>query len=72
MVRPPETAMAAAAANTEHINVGSGGILLPQYSAYKVAAQDLALQPEALFPGRIEAGVGRSPGGGEFVSQAVC
>lgn len=61
----PEIMMAAIAANTKTIKVGSGGILLPQYSAYKVAAQLSQLQ--ALFPGRIEAGVGRSPGGNETI-----
>lgn len=61
----PEMMMAATAAKTNSIKVGSGGILLPQYSAYKVAAQLSQLQ--ALFPGRIEAGVGRSPGGSETI-----
>ncbi|WP_431844672.1 hypothetical protein [Peribacillus simplex] len=45
------------------MKVGGGGILLPQYSAYKVATQLFQLQ--SLFPGRIEAGVGRSPGRNE-------
>ncbi|MBM7634741.1 MsnO8 family LLM class oxidoreductase [Geomicrobium sediminis] len=61
----PEIMMAAAASRTKQIQVGSGGILLPQYSPYKVASQ--LLQLEALFPGRIEAGVGRSPGGNETI-----
>lgn len=61
----PEIMMAAVAAKTNRMKVGSGGILLPQYSAYKIAAQLSQLQ--ALFPGRIEAGVGRSPGGGETI-----
>lgn len=65
----PEIMMAAAAAQTETIKVGSGGILLPQYSAYKVAAQ--MSQLESLFPGRIEAGVGRSPAGGEFLRKRL-
>ncbi|KKK33806.1 hypothetical protein WN59_09320 [Salinicoccus sediminis] len=65
----PEIMMAAAAARTESIKVGSGGILLPQYSAYKVAAQ--ISQLESLYPGRIEAGVGRSTGGGEFVRKRL-
>ncbi|MBB6451124.1 luciferase family oxidoreductase group 1 [Geomicrobium halophilum] len=65
----PEMMMAAAASRTGSIHVGSGGILLPQYSAYKVAAQLLQLQ--ALFPGRIDAGVGRSPGGAERVRSAL-
>ncbi|MYL43106.1 LLM class flavin-dependent oxidoreductase [Virgibacillus salexigens] len=61
----PEIMMAAIASNTKQLSVGSGGILLPQYSAYKVASQLLQLQ--ALFPDRIEAGVGRSPGGSERI-----
>ncbi|WP_174614008.1 LLM class flavin-dependent oxidoreductase [Virgibacillus ihumii] len=61
----PEIMMAAVAAKTAKLKVGSGGILLPQYSAYKVATQLFQLQ--ALFPGRIEAGVGRSPGGSETI-----
>ncbi|QQK74956.1 LLM class flavin-dependent oxidoreductase [Salicibibacter cibarius] len=65
----PEIMMAALASRTTRLHVGSGGILLPQYSAYKVASQLLQLQ--ALFPGRIEAGVGRSPGGGERVRSAL-
>ncbi|MDA8353970.1 MAG: LLM class flavin-dependent oxidoreductase [Firmicutes bacterium] len=61
----PEIMMAAVAAKTVKLKVGSGGILLPQYSAYKIATQLSQLQ--ALFPGRIEAGVGRSPGGNETI-----
>lgn len=61
----PEIMMAAVAAKTAKLKVGSGGILLPQYSAYKVATQLFQLQ--SLFPGRIEAGVGRSPGGNETI-----
>lgn len=61
----PEIMMATVAAKTTSLKVGSGGILLPQYSAYKVAAQLFQLQ--VLFPGRIEAGVGRSPGGNETI-----
>ena len=61
----PEIMMAAVAAKTDNLKVGSGGILLPQYSSYKVATQLFQLQ--ALFPGRIEAGVGRSPGGNETI-----
>ncbi|AXF57225.1 LLM class flavin-dependent oxidoreductase [Salicibibacter kimchii] len=65
----PEIMMAAVASRTTQLHVGSGGILLPQYSPYRVAAQLLQLQ--ALFPGRIEAGVGRSPGGAERVRSAL-
>ncbi|MDN4524507.1 LLM class flavin-dependent oxidoreductase [Fictibacillus fluitans] len=57
----PEIMMAHTAARTKTIRVGSGGVLLPQYSPFKVA--ETFLQLEALYPGRIDLGVGRSPGG---------
>ncbi|WP_336885152.1 LLM class flavin-dependent oxidoreductase [Caldalkalibacillus salinus] len=65
----PEVMMAVSASLTETIHVGSGGILLPQYSPLKVATQ--LLQLESLFPGRIDGGVGRSPGGVERVRRAL-
>ncbi|CAM3247772.1 LLM class flavin-dependent oxidoreductase [Filibacter tadaridae] len=57
----PEILMAHLASVTSTIRVGSGGVMLPHYSAYKVAENFKLL--EALFPGRIDAGVGRAPGG---------
>lgn len=65
----PEILMAAAAASTQTIRIGSGGFLLPQYSPYKVA--EVSKQLEALFPGRIDIGVGRSPGGNKAIQQAL-
>ncbi|WP_031548245.1 LLM class flavin-dependent oxidoreductase [Salinicoccus luteus] len=65
----PEIMMATVASRTRTLKVGSGGILLPQYSPFKVASQ--IAQLESLFPGRIEAGVGRSPGGGEFIRKLL-
>lgn len=65
----PEILMAVAASKTKTIHVGSGGILLSQYSPYKVATQLLQLQ--SIFPGRIEAGIGRSPGGPERIRSAL-
>jgi luciferase family oxidoreductase group 1 len=56
----PEVLMAAIAATTSRIRVGSAGIMLPHYSALKVAEQFRVL--EALAPGRIDLGVGRAPG----------
>ncbi|HLR51397.1 MAG TPA: LLM class flavin-dependent oxidoreductase [Candidatus Avamphibacillus sp.] len=58
----PEVLIAHIASQTNTIRVGSGGVLLPQYSPYKVAENFKLL--EALFPGRIDLGIGRSPGGG--------
>lgn len=57
----PEVLLAYIASNTKTIKVGSGGVLLPQYSPYKVAENFKVL--EALFPNRIDLGIGRSPGG---------
>ncbi|MDQ0484169.1 LLM class flavin-dependent oxidoreductase [Guptibacillus hwajinpoensis] len=57
----PEIMMAHIAASTSRIKVGSGGVLLPQYSPFKVAENFRQL--EALHPNRIDLGVGRSPGG---------
>jgi luciferase family oxidoreductase group 1 len=57
----PEILMAAIAARTSVIRIGSAGVMLPHYSALKVAEQFRVL--EALAPGRIDLGVGRAPGG---------
>ena len=56
----PEVLMAAIAATTRRIRIGSAGVMLPHYAALKVAEQFRVL--EALAPGRIDLGVGRAPG----------
>ena len=56
----PEVLMAAIAATTARIRIGSAGVMLPHYSALKVAEQFRVL--EAIAPGRIDFGVGRAPG----------
>jgi luciferase family oxidoreductase group 1 len=56
----PEVLMAAIAARTTRIRIGSAGVMLPHYSPYKVAEQFRVL--DALAPGRIDLGVGRAPG----------
>jgi len=65
----PEVLIAAIAANTNRIRVGSGGVLLPHYSPYKIAEQFRVL--EALYPGRIDLGIGRAPGGMPLASKAL-
>lgn len=57
----PEVLLAHLAANTSSIRLGSGGVMLPHYSAYKVAENFRML--EALHPNRIDLGLGRAPGG---------
>ncbi|WP_307892808.1 LLM class flavin-dependent oxidoreductase [Bacillus swezeyi] len=65
----PEVLISYIAAKTEKIRVGSGGVMLPHYSAYKVAENFRVL--EGLAPGRIDAGVGRAPGGMPIASMAL-
>lgn len=65
----PEIFMSHLASSTKRIRIGSGGVMLPNYSAYKVAENFKVL--EALFPNRIDAGIGNSPGGDPLVSQAL-
>ena len=56
----PEVLMAAIAAKTNRIRLGSAGVMLPHYAPLKVAEQFRVL--DALAPGRIDLGVGRAPG----------
>lgn len=65
----PEVLIAHLAAATSSIRVGSGGIMLPHYSAYKVAENFRLL--EALHPGRIDLGLGRAPGGMPLATRAL-
>jgi len=65
----PEILMAAIAATTQRIRVGSAGVMLPHYSSLKVAEQFRIL--EAIAPGRIDLGVGRAPGSDRLTSYAL-
>ncbi len=65
----PEVVLARIGAATERIRIGSGGIMLPHYSAFKVAEQFRTLY--ALFGDRVDLGVGRAPGGGPMESLAL-
>jgi luciferase family oxidoreductase group 1 len=61
--------MAAIAATTPAIRIGSAGVMLPHYSALKVAEQFRVL--EAIAPGRSILGVGRAPGSDRLTAQAL-
>ncbi|MFC0214525.1 LLM class flavin-dependent oxidoreductase [Paenibacillus chartarius] len=65
----PEIMIAHVAAATSRIRVGSGGVMLPHYSTYKVAENFRLL--EALHPGRIDLGLGRAPGGMPLATRAL-
>lgn len=58
----PEIVLARIGGETRQIRIGSGGIMLPHYSAFKVAEVFRTLH--ALYPGRVDLGLGRAPGGG--------
>ena len=62
----PPVMIAAAAAVTERIRVGSGGVMLPNHAPLVVAEQFAAL--EALAPGRVDLGIGRAPGSDPVVT----
>jgi luciferase family oxidoreductase group 1 len=57
----PEVAVAAVASRTSNLRVGSGGVLLNHRSPYRVA--ETFLQLHAMFPGRIDLGIGRATSG---------
>ena len=65
----PEILLTRVAGATERIRVGTGGVLLPYYSPLKVA--EVFRMLEALFPGRIDLGIGRAPGGDLATAQAL-
>ena len=65
----PEILMAAIAATTSRIRIGSAGVMLPHYSALKVAEQFRVL--EGIAPGRIDLGVGRAPGSDRQTAMAL-
>ena len=61
--------IAAIAATTSRIRVGSAGVMLPHYSSLKVAEQFRVL--EAIAPGRIDLGLGRAPGSDGLTAYAL-
>jgi luciferase family oxidoreductase group 1 len=65
----PEVLLARLTAETAQIRLGTGGVMLPHYSAFKVAEAFRVL--EALAPGRIDLGLGRAPGGTRMVAAAL-
>ncbi|MDQ2774610.1 MAG: LLM class flavin-dependent oxidoreductase [Acidobacteriota bacterium] len=65
----PEILIARIAAETSRIRVGSGAVLLPHYSPLKVA--EVFRMLHALYPDRIDLGVGRAPGGTALEARAL-
>ena len=57
------------AGGTSRIRIGAGGVMLPNHSPLVVAEQFGTL--EALYPGRIDLGLGRAPGADPFTARAL-
>lgn len=54
---------------TSNIRIGSGGIMLPNHTPFQIAEQFGTL--DALFPGRVDLGLGRAPGAGPELQRAL-
>lgn len=65
----PEILIASIASVTSQMRVGSGGVMLSHYSPFKVA--EVFTMLSVLFPGRIDLGIGRAPGGDQIASSAL-
>jgi luciferase family oxidoreductase group 1 len=65
----PPVLLAAIAARTSTIRVGSGGVMLPNHAPLVVAEQFGML--EALHPGRVDLGIGRAPGTDQLTAYAL-
>ena len=61
--------IAHAGQDTENIRLGAGGIMLPNHAPIMIAEQFGTL--DAIYPGRIDLGLGRAPGGDQAVAHAL-
>lgn len=65
----PEVLIGFLLAHTSHIRIGSGGVMLQHYSAYKIAENFNLLS--SLAPGRVDLGIGKAPGGLPLATRAL-
>ncbi|MCH2578229.1 MAG: MsnO8 family LLM class oxidoreductase, partial [Pseudomonadales bacterium] len=65
----PEVLLGRLGAETKTIRIGSGGVMLPHYSPYKVAENFKLL--ETMYPDRVDLGIGRAPGTDPFTAAAL-
>jgi len=65
----PEVVIARLGAETKNIRLGSGGMMMPNHSTIRVAENFRVL--EALYPNRIDLGMGRAPGGDRITSKLL-
>lgn len=65
----PDIMLSAIGASTKHIRIGAGAVLLPHYRPFNVAERYNLLA--TLYPGRVDLGIGRAPGGSAEVTMAL-
>ncbi|CAN5440502.1 LLM class flavin-dependent oxidoreductase [soil metagenome] len=65
----PEILIGKICSETKNIKAGSGGVLISHYAPFKIAEQFRTL--EALYPDRIDLGIGRAPGGDALIVKAL-
>ncbi|HLW57459.1 MAG TPA: LLM class flavin-dependent oxidoreductase [Bacteriovoracaceae bacterium] len=65
----PEVLIGHLAGHTQKMRIGSGGVMLPNHSTYHIA--EIFRTLEALYPNRIDLGLGRAPGSGGRAIQAL-
>ncbi len=65
----PEVLIASVAAQTRTLHVGAGGVMLPNHAPLRIAEAFRTLA--ALYPGRIDLGLGRAPGADPRTSQVM-
>ncbi|MFD2629053.1 LLM class flavin-dependent oxidoreductase [Oceanobacillus kapialis] len=65
----PDIMLSQIGAQTERIRIGSGAVLLPHYKPYQIAERYHLLA--TMFPGRVDLGVGRAPGGSAEATMAL-
>ncbi|MDW7615069.1 LLM class flavin-dependent oxidoreductase [Peribacillus simplex] len=65
----PEVLISYIGAQTKNIRIGSGAVLLPHYKPYRIA--EIYNMLATLFPGRVDMGIGRAPGGSAEATMAL-
>ena len=65
----PDIVLGIIGSKTKRIRIGSGAVLLPNYKPYNVAESYNLLA--TMFPGRVDIGIGRAPGGSAEASMAL-
>jgi luciferase family oxidoreductase group 1 len=65
----PDILLSLIGSRTEHIRIGAGAVLLPHYKPFNIAERYHMLA--TLYPGRVDLGIGRAPGGSAEVTMAL-